>query len=83
MIFSEITPELTFKGSLSIERDKLTLWKSQACAPLIEGDAALAVGVALVEEGGEAVLQGLDGGGDGEQLVGVDHPATARKNIML
>lgn len=46
----------------------LTLLDAEAGSPLLQGDVVVAVGVALIEEAGGAMLHGNEGGAQGREL---------------
>lgn len=46
----------------------LTLLDAEAGGPLLQGDVVVAVGVALIEEAGGAMLHGNEGGAQGREL---------------
>lgn len=46
----------------------LTLLDAEAGGPLLQGDVVVAVGVALLEEAGGAMLHGNEGGTQGGEL---------------
>lgn len=46
----------------------LTLLDAKAGGPLLQGDVVIAVGIALLEEAGGAMLHGNEGGAQGREL---------------
>lgn len=49
-------------------RSILTLLDAEACGPLLQGDVIVAVGVALLEEAGGAMLHGNERSAQGGEL---------------
>lgn len=54
---------------LFVSSGSLTVLQSEASSPLVDGDAAVVVGVASLQEGLDARLHWDDRGGDWDQLV--------------